>query len=215
MLDDLLKNLIREADARPQAAGGSPAELAARVRALYLRRKRRRWAASAAAVVLLGCLLWRIAPRGHVRQGEEPSPEVAIVTEIARAPSGPSPRAGISAAGVPPSSFSLPAQSESSLHALAAQIDREERIVRRLLLAERVRRLTIEAREISGRMTPPATRDELVGPVAAGYLVSGDHKRAAGLPAASARHDYARVVELFPGTSWADQAKARLASLKP
>jgi hypothetical protein len=98
---------------------------------------------------------------------------------------------------------------------MAEQIDREERVVRRLLVAERARRLASEAREISGRMTVPASRDELVGPVAAGYLVSGDDKRAAGLPAASARNDYARVVELFPDTTWADQAKARLASLKP
>jgi hypothetical protein len=95
------------------------------------------------------------------------------------------------------------------------QIDREERMVRRLLLAERLRRLAGEARAISGRITVPASRDELVGPAAAAYLVSGDHKRAAGLPAASARDDYARVVQLFPGTTWADQAKARLASLPP
>jgi hypothetical protein len=108
-----------------------------------------------------------------------------------------------------------PAQSQQTLHAAAEQIDREERIVRRLLLAERARRLADEVREIRGRIRAPASRDELVGPVAAGYLVSGDHKRAAGLPAASARDDYARVVELFPDTVWADQAKARLASLKP
>ena len=64
-------------------------------------------------------------------------------------------------------------------------------------------------------MTAPPSPDELVGPAAAAYLVDGDRKRAAGLPAASARDDYNRVVELFPGTAWADQAKARLALLKP
>jgi hypothetical protein len=191
MQDDLLKNLIREADARPQAAGGNPAEFAARVRAVYLRRRRRGLAATAAALVLAGCLFWRIVPQGRVPPGQQPSPEVAIATGME------------------------PAHSEPPLHAPVEQIVREERIVQRLLLAERVRRLASEAEEISGRMTPPASRDELVGPVAAGYLVSGDHKRAAGLPAASARGDYARVIELFPDTIWADQAKARLASLKP
>jgi hypothetical protein len=191
MQDDFLKNLIREADARPQAAGGNPAELAVGVRALYLRRRRRRLAATAAALVLAGCLLWWIVPQGRVPPRQQPSPEVAIATRIE------------------------PVQPEPTWRATIEQIDGEERIVQRLLLAERARRLAGEAREISGRMTVPASRDELVGPVAAGYLVSGDHKRAAGLPTASARNDYARVVELFPGTTWADQAKARLASLKP
>jgi len=191
MQDDLLKNLIREADARPQPAGGNPTGLAARVRALYLRRRRRRLAATAAAFLLAVCLLWRIVPTGRVPPGQQPSPEVAVATRLE------------------------PVRSEPTLRAMLEQIDREERMVRRLLLAERLRRLAGEARAISGRITVPASRDELVGPAAAAYLVSGDHKRAAGLPAASARDDYARVVQLFPGTTWADQAKARLASLPP
>jgi hypothetical protein len=190
MQDNLLKNLIQEADTRPQSAGGNPVELAALVRVIYRQRRRRRFAAVATAFVLLGCLLWRITPRGPIPQ-EEPSPEVAIVAEIA------------------------PVQFEHSPRARMERIDREERIVQSLLVAERARRLADEAEEIRGRMTPPASRDEQVAPVAAGYLVSGDHKRAAGFPVANARDDYARVVELFPETIWADQAKARLASLKP
>ena len=192
MQDNLLKNLIQGADARPRSAGGNPLELAAWVRVVHGRRRRRRQlAAILAAFVLLNCLLWRIAPVGRVPQGEKSSPEVAIVTKIA------------------------PVQSERSPRARMEQIDREERIVRVLLVAERARRLAEEAVEISGRMTSPASRDEQVAPVAAGYLISGDHKRAAGFSVAYVRDDYARVVELFPETIWADQAKARLASLKP
>ncbi|MGO9114539.1 MAG: hypothetical protein ACLP9L_35425 [Thermoguttaceae bacterium] len=191
MQDDLLKKLIQEADARPQSAGGNPLELAALVRVVRGRRRRRRLTVIATAFVLLGCLLGWINAERHVPKAEKPSPEVAIATEIA------------------------PAHSERLLRARIEQIEREEGIVRKLLIAERACRLVEEAEKISARMTPPATRDEQVAPVAAGYLVSGDHKRSAGFPVASARDDYARVVELFPESIWADQAKARLASLKP
>jgi hypothetical protein len=198
MHDDLLKNLIQEADARLRSPAREPAEFAARVRTVCQRRRCRRWGVAAAALVLAACLLWRAAPWGHVPQGGQPAPEVAVATKVEPQPP----------------KRTLPA---TTTHRTGPdeQVRREERFVRRLLLAQRARRLADEAEEIGGRMTMPASRDEQVGPAAAGCLVSGDRKRAAGLSVASAQEDYGRVIELFPDTVWADQAKARLASLKP
>ncbi len=191
MDDNLLKNLIQAASVRPQAAGENPLQLAARIRAIHGQRRRSRLAVAASAFVLTGCLLWRFMPPGHAPRADKPLPEVAIATPI------------------------VPEQPERKLQALREQIDREERIVRGLLAAQRARRLNREVQEVSQRMTVPVSRDEQIGPVAAGYLVSGDRKREVGLPVASARADYARVVKLFPETLWADRAKARLASLNP
>jgi hypothetical protein len=191
MDDNLLKNLILEADAEPQATGHSPAEVAAVVRADHGRRRRRRLAMAATAFVVLGGFLWRIMRQGRLPEADKALPELTIASQI------------------------HPMQPERDLRALRAQIDREEQIVEGLLAAERARRLSHEAQAVSQRMTVPVSHDEQIGPAAVGYLVSGDRKREAGLPLASVRSDYVRVVELFPKTSWADQAKARLASLKP
>jgi hypothetical protein len=187
MQDNVLKTLVEEADVRSQSAGGNPAEVAAQVRVVHGRRRRRRLAAIATAFVLLGCLLRRLAPNGPAPQVAKPSPDVAIMKEIAAVAFEQSPRVGME------------------------QIAREERMVHRLLVVERARRLANEAERLSERRSP-TSREEQVAVVAAGHLVSGDFKRAAGLPVASARNDYTRVVELFPDTIWADQAKARLAS---
>jgi hypothetical protein len=191
MQDKQLKELIQSADIGPRTADENPADLAARVRMLHRRRGRRRLvAATTAALVVSGCLVWRLAPHGHVAQPRQTPPNVAS-TPIVEA-----------------------GELKAALRATMEQIGREERIVRALLAAERARRLGQQAREISGRIPLPASRDEQVGPVAASYLVSGDDKQKIGLPVALAKADYARVIELFPGTVWADRAKARLASLQ-
>jgi hypothetical protein len=188
MVHDSLKALIEQADVHPPAGDMNPAELAGRVRAVYRWRRRRRLAVVAAAVLLLGGVLW---PALSGRQGGEP---VTLRSHVAVAPEV------------------TIAHPQRSLRETAEQVQREEHAIDSLLAAERAGRLAKAAEAARNTSRWAASRDEQVGPAAASYLVSADHKRQAGQPAASAREDYARVIELFPDTVWADQAKACLAA---
>ncbi len=165
------------------AIGESALLLAARLPALHRRRRRRNIAAAAAIAVVFGCVIWRLAPRS--------------VPEIVRVPT----QAPINVAAI-----------QAEIRQTDAEIARREKVVAALLAAERERRLERQLSELNARTAVLPVRDEQVARAAASYLVLGDQQREIGLPLASAK-EYTHVVELFPGTVWAKQARARLASL--
>jgi hypothetical protein len=187
-----LKELIQSADLPPNAAQQDAVAIAAGVRSLH--RRCRRWQAAGvcAAIVCVGAAIAIGLPHFHqdktiAHAGHSPTAKLAVVdAKTARA----------------------------ALARTMAEIDREQQVVDALLQAERLDRLESKKIQLAAQTHAALSRDEQIAPVAASYLVSGDEKRQIGLPLASAKADYMRVVELFPGTVWAERAKARLAAIE-
>ncbi|MGA2620295.1 MAG: hypothetical protein ABSF26_21970 [Thermoguttaceae bacterium] len=189
--DQHLRELIRQADAMPPPPATTARELACRVRVLCRRRRGRHLAVAIAAIVAIGGLLWHGS--ANRRRGEPPGPVAGQV-------------------GTPPVEV---AHADEHLRLLLEQIDREEQAVGRLLAAERLRRLSHARQQAGVVLDRQAFLDEQAGRAAMCVLLTGDRraKQAESLPAA--RQDYASVIELFPNTPWAEQAKQRLAALNP
>jgi hypothetical protein len=187
-----LKELIQSADVPPNPARQDAAALSAGVRSLHRRRRRLQAAGACSAIVCIGVAVAIGLPHFHQNKtiahaGHTPTAKLAVVdVKAARA----------------------------ALARTMAEIDREQQIVDALLQAERLDRLESKEIQLAAQTRMALSRDEQIAPVAASYLVSGDQKRQIGLPLASAKADYTRVVELFPGTVWAERAKTRLATIE-
>ena len=103
------------------------------------------------------------------------------------------------------------APSPADLGQALKDIDREQRIVEQLLVAERRHRLAITLQEMQIRPERQARIDEQVSRAALAILLAADQKRLRPELQASAREDYTSVIGLFPHTQWAESAKQRLA----
>jgi hypothetical protein len=221
MDDKRLKELIQSADLPPNADDDDAAGFAVRIPSLH-RRRRTRTLAVGLCVAIFGCGIAVFAIH-HARSGVIlPSPLVGEGMRRAQ-PSGPARRELVEpgARGKQdqvaidrPSPKVTPAETKPSLAELRAEIDLRQRVVDALLQSERADRLERQEHELAARVQLAGQRDVQIAPLAASYLVSGDEKRQIGLPLASAKADYIRVVELFPGTVWAERAKVRLAALE-
>ena len=95
------------------------------------------------------------------------------------------------------------------------EIEREELIVERLLVAERVRRLKTNAEAATTGIPRQLELDEQVGQAAMAILLIGDRRAKRPESLQAARDDYVCVMQMFPNTIWAERAGERLAALKP
>jgi len=187
--DDPLKALLETADVAPNAPCTSPLELASEARALYRRRSRRNRIIGTSGVLFVVMLLWwgiHRLPEG------EPLPPTKDAPSIAASNSAPSPTA---------------------LGQALKDVDREQRIVEQLFVAERRHRLAITLQEMEIRLERQARIEEQVSRAALAILLAADQKRIRPELQASAREDYTSVIALFPHTQWAESAKQRLAGL--
>ncbi len=189
MTDDPLKALLETADVAPTPACTCPLELASDARALYRRRSRRNRIIATTGVLFVGTLFWQGIIR--LREGA-PLPPTKDVPSIAASNSDPSPTA---------------------LGQALKDVDREQRIVEQLFVAERRHRLAITLQEMEIRPERQARIEEQVSRAALAILLAADQKRLRPELQASAREDYTSVIGLFPHTQWADSAKQRLAGL--
>ena len=187
--DDPLKALLETADVAPIAPSTSPLELASEARALYRRRSRRNRVIVTVGVLFVGTLFWQGSLR--LREGESLPPR-KDVPNIAASNSAPSP---------------------TDLGQAMKDVDREQRIVEQLFVAERRHRLAQTVQEMEIRPERRARIDEQVSRAALAILLPADQKRLRPELQASAREDYTSVIGLFPHTQWAESAKQRLAGL--
>ena len=187
--NDLLKALLETADIAPTAPCTSPLELASKARALYRRRSWRNRVIATVGILFVGTLLWQGSLRLH--EGESLSPRKDLPS-IAVSNSAPSP---------------------TDLGQAMKDIDREQRIVEQLFVAERRHRLAITLQHLEISPERQARSEEQVSRAALAILLAADQKRLRPELQTSARDDYTSVIGLFPHTPWAESAKQRLAGL--
>jgi hypothetical protein len=140
-------------------------------------------------ILFVGTLLWQGSLR--LREGGSPPPRKDL----------------------PSIAASNSTLSPADLSQAMKDIDREQRIVEQLIVAERRQRLaqTVQEMEISPERS--ARSDEQVSRAALAILLAADQKRLRPELQTSAREDYTSVIGLFPHTPWAESAKQRLAGL--
>lgn len=185
-MHDPLKSLVEESDLAPLAAPMRAVQLVAQVRRLHGRRQRRRRVFTAAAAILVGVLSWQ----GAVRLADHGASK-----------------------SIPVAGRKSEATTEN-LPQLAAQIDREQQIVDRLLDAERRDRVTTATKKRSPMLARRTQVEEQIGRASMALLFAADEVRSRPALRPSAELDYQFVIARFPGTEWADKAKQRLADLK-
>jgi hypothetical protein len=189
MTDDPLKALLKKADVAPTASCTSPLKLASDARVLYRRRCRRNRAIAATGIVFVGILLWQGIHPLHNGDWLQPRKDV--------------PSTAASNSALPP----------TDLGQAVEDIDREQRIVEQLLIAERRHRLAMTAQKLEITPERQARNEEQVGRAALAILLAADQKRLRPELQASVREDYSSVIGLFPHTQWAESAQRRLAGL--
>ncbi|HEV3418153.1 MAG TPA: hypothetical protein VG056_15110 [Pirellulales bacterium] len=189
--DDSLRELLAEVDAAPTAPSTGPLELASKVRLLHRRRMRRNQVLASAGVFVAATLVWQSVRLIRERPRQQPPDDDRQIAKVNNAP--------------------LP----DELRLATKQIDIEQRILDRLLVAERQRKLATMARQLDSIPDRQSRIDEQVGRAAMAILVTADAKRSRPELVASAREDYASVIDLFPHTPWSAEAKQRLAGANP
>jgi hypothetical protein len=191
MNDDQLRSLIEQADVDPPGPDTGSLELAGRVRVLYRQRQRRKLALAGAAVLLIGGLLWHGLTDRENGEMAKPSPEPEVVQPMQTAQAG------------------------DRFREARDQIDHEERILDRLLMAERARRIAAAAESAGIGLDRRLVLDEQVGQTAMTILLAGDRRATQPDGVPDARERYVSVMQVFPNTVWAERAEERLAALKP
>jgi hypothetical protein len=188
---DRMKSLIGKADAGIPPPGICPTELSRLVRLHYQRRQKRRLTALTMAVLLLGIFMgWEISmQRRESRRNDlarnQSNPEKEFIGQSA------------------------------NFEEINRQINLHERLLERLLVAERYYRQKAETDRWLSKSTGKEYIEGQISIAAATILVTADHERQNFKDHESARKGYNLIVELFPQTIWADQAKQRLAALTP
>lgn len=191
MRDDSLKALLAEVDAAPVAPSTCPLELANTVRALHQRRKRRNRVVASVGLLVVATSIWQGVRVIREPPWQQPPDDDRQITKVDNAPA------------------------PNELRLALKQVDIEQRILDRLLVAERQRKLATMARQLDSIPDRQSRIDEQVGRAAMAILVTADAKRSRPELVASAREDYASVIDLFPHTPWSAEAKQRLAGANP
>ena len=194
MRDDRLRQLLRQADASADGPPALPADFAARVRRLDVRRRRVRVGVGAAAAVLMAVgltSLWSWPAVGPVGVPAE-TPQVVVVP-------------------LPPTEF---AEISAELRRLRAEVELRTTVARQMDQRLELVRRTDEVEQVPA---PPdavaAVREQM--DQAAFVLVQNADRMCRDLDLCkSAEAKYRRVLELFPGSPWATVARQRLNELQ-
>ena len=189
MNDDYLESLLRAAGRTAAPHASLSPGLAQRVRRLYRRRQRRKLIVAGACLLLLGAVLARgflVGLGGNLAGPARTSPPVAKADGV-RPNDGP---------GVD-----------------GSEIKREEWTVERLLAAERIDQLAEKVHNEEASRDHSDVLDEQLDRVAIAVLLTADRRAKQPGGAERAREDYVLVTQLFPSTTWADEAQKRLKNL--
>ena len=167
----------------------SPLELANEARAMYRRRSRRHRIIATTGIVFVGILFWQGIHSLHKGEWLQPRKDLPSIAAS--------------------NSALLP----TDLGQAMKDIDREQRIVEQLFIAERHHRLAMAVQKMEISPERQARNEEQVGRAALAILLAADQKRLRPELQASVREDYSSVIGLFPHTQWAESAQRRLAGL--
>lgn len=209
MNSERLHNLLRQADtvhadalhadALPAAANPSPAALAASVRRLSRQRRQRAALLGAGlAVVVTASAAWQAQRFAQVANSDAPLPAAPLLATQSSA--------------VPSPAAQTPAE---QMQAALATIDSEQRLVERLISAERLDRARALTDTLQAPLGLPAANVEQLNRAASAIVLAAEQKQQRPQLLAAARDDYSLLVQLFPNTPWADLAQDRLMNIAP
>lgn len=182
-MNDVIDQLLRDADAASATDPPQVGELGSRVRMVARRRRivRRALGAAAACVLVVSTVTALLLPTAQ-------SPRKAIATEKAAAPSVRDDR--------------------DELIALRAEADRQAMLAERMMASERAKeRIALQRRTMASPDPAQQARQKLER---AALTMVYQADRLAARDASTAEQVYAAAVANFPGTHWADVARERL-----